>query len=184
MISLVIPTLRVGNCLQKALDSMEGMYDQLIIIDEKMDNLGKKINKGLDAATGDYIIVANDDIVLNKGTLKDLCDPDYVTNPDVNGVRPFKVFHAHMSCFPRWVIKDESVRWPEDYDGWYYDDSDVWMQMINKCITPIHCHEVNIMHEHPGTTIGLSNNTERLKNNRELFIKKWGVQALGLTGNK
>lgn len=182
-ISLVIPTLRLGDKLSHALRSMEGEYDELIIIDDKLDNLGKKINMGIERSTGDFVVISNDDVYLVEGHLKDLCDTNSVTAPRVNGNWPSKVFHAHMECFPREIL-NEGIRWPEDYDGYYWDDSDTWMQLITKGISPRIELKVNIIHDHPGWTLGqLGDNSERMEKNRQKFIDRWGVQALHLTGN-
>jgi glycosyltransferase involved in cell wall biosynthesis len=179
-LSLVIPTRRIGDVLERAIKSMEGEYDNLIIVDEMWDNLGKKINYGLSQTEADYVVVCNDDIELTKGHLWNLCDPAAVVAPLVNG-NMCKTFHAHMECFPRWVL-DAGIKWPEDYDGFYYDDSDVWMQLIKHGVSVRQDFDVDIKHEHPGFTLGTLQKSDREKNNRDLFIKKWGIESLPLVG--
>ena len=178
-IDVVIPTLRIGDVLEKAIKSIEGEYDNLIIIDEKYDNLGKKINYGLSQTDADYVIVANDDVQLLKGHLWNLCDPAAVVAPLING-NMCKAFHAHVECFPRWVL-DKGIRWPEYYDGWYYDDSDVWAQLITAGITARQDFSVDFSHQE-STTIKTFDNSQRLVTNRAIFVKKWGEEMIPKVG--
>lgn len=181
-LSVVIPTLRIGDCFEKCLTSFEGEYDQLVIVDEKLDNLAKKINKGLAQATGDFIIVSNDDVELTRGHLKDLCREEQVVSPVIGDAFPWKTFHAHLWCMPREVY-EKVGGWAEYYDGWYYDDADYWMRLLEAGYNPTVTSEVNIAHNHPGTTLGTFNNGDRIAKNRQIFIDKWGYQALAITGN-
>ena len=85
MISLVIPYYEVDESkktiLEATINSMKGQYDELIVIPDKIDNLSRKINKGLLLSHGDWIVVCNDDILLSKGTIKDTCIDGVVTTP-------------------------------------------------------------------------------------------------------
>jgi len=116
--------------LQRAIDSMKGQYDELIVIPDKIDNLSRKINKGILKAKGDFIVVCNDDIVMDKGTLKGHCVEGIVTTPYVNGGVE-KLFHAHMWTMSREVLAEIGLM-SEEYDGFYYDDSDYWMQIEHR----------------------------------------------------
>ena len=173
-ISVVIPTLRTDETvLQRAIDSMKGQYDELIVIDDKIENLSRKINKGILQSKGDYIVVCNDDIILQKGTLKDTCLENYVVTPYVNGGVE-KLFHAHMWTMPRKVLASVGLM-SEEYDGFYYDDSDYWMQIEARGFKIKQLPEVNIIHIHPGRTLNTLRKENREHNNRGLFIKKWGM---------
>ncbi|MCX8158663.1 MAG: glycosyltransferase, partial [Candidatus Diapherotrites archaeon] len=70
-ISVIIPHYEVSlekrKLLLRFLESIAGQYTELIIIAEKRENLASKINEGLKKASGDYIIVSNDDCQLIKG---------------------------------------------------------------------------------------------------------------------
>lgn len=181
MISLIIPTLRIGNKLEECIDSLKGEYDELVIIDDKIDNLAKKINKGLEQATGDFLIVSNDDITLEWGHLRYLCEEGIVASPAVNKGY-LKDFHAHMFCLPRGVYEDVGGYF-EGYDGFYYDDSDYWMKLLDKGYTPKIVSRININHNHPGSTLGtFSGNDKRMENNRRIFVERWGEDALKTVG--
>lgn len=178
-ISLIIPTLRVGDHLNKALESLEGEYDELIIIDDKIDNLAKKINKGLRSATGQFLIVANDDIELAEGSLKELLYLDEVMSPRLSGGLQ-KNFHAHMFCLPR-NIYAEVGGYYEGYNGFYYDDSDYWMKLLKAGYQPKISDKVMIHHHHPASTLKtFPKRHEWEHENQQIFIKRWGADALSI----
>jgi len=179
-ISLIIPYYEVDpekrDVLAKCVNSMAGQYDELIVVDEKADNLSYKINKGLRRAKGDWLIVCNDDIELEKGTLRDLCVKKVVTCPLVNG-NLLKLFHGHMFCMNRLVYAEVGPMF-EGYKKFYFDDSDYWMQIEAKGFGIQTISKVNIKHEHPGRTIHKLNTGVNVEDeNREIFLKRWGDQA-------
>jgi glycosyltransferase involved in cell wall biosynthesis len=177
-ISLVIPYYEVDESkkvvLQACLNSLKGQYDELIIISDKISNLSRKINKGLLLSTGDYIVVCNDDIILEKGTLKDTCLENYVVSPYVNGGVE-KLFHAHMWTIPRKVLAEVGLM-SEDYEGFYYDDSDYWMQIESKGFQIKQLENVDIIHSHPARTLSKLGKPGLTDYNKDLFIKTWGLE--------
>lgn len=180
-VSLIIPTLHVADCLEKCIESFNNQYDELIVVDDTDISLAKKINKGLRLATGDFLIVSNDDVLADQGTLRDLCVDDRVLSPKVNG-GVFKVFHAHMFCLPRKVY-GQVGGYDESYDGAYWIDSEYWYRLIQTGNNPDIHYEVNIKHEHPATTIGTLSEKERNEaDGRAWFVSKYGVDALRTVG--
>lgn len=180
-VSLIIPTLHVADCLEKCIESFKGQYDELIVVDDTDLSLAKKINKGLRLATGDFLIVSNDDVLADTGTLRDLCVEGRVLSPKVNG-GVFKVFHAHIFCLPR-SIYGQVGGYDEDYDGVYHIDSAYWAKLINAGLPPDIHYEVNIKHEHAATTIKTLDSKERDENeSRAWFISKYGAHMLGKVG--
>lgn len=175
-ISVVIPTLRVGDHLSKCLASIEGQYDELIVIDEKIDNLAKKINKGLEESKGDFIIVLNDDVILSQGTLNKMCYLDGVTSPLIRGGLPMgKVFHAHAWGIPRHIYEDIGGMW-EGYDGFYYDDSDYQLMIETKGHKIIVVEDVDFYHPpEGGTTLHTFPDwADKYARNQEMFRQRWG----------
>ena len=179
MITLIIPYLECDAdkpaVLKRCLDSLVNEYDELIIIDEKIDNLATKINLGLSRAKGDYLVVSNDDIVLSSGHLKDLCIPGSVTTPLVNNGLPMgKKFHGHMWCLPREVYEKVGGMY-EGYDGFYYDDTD-YEQMILKAGIPIETVEsVDIYHPVGGRTLhSFPDWQTKYANNEQIYKERWG----------
>lgn len=180
-ISLIIPTLHVADCLEKCIESFKGQYNELIVVDDTNISLAKKINKGLRLATGDFLIVSNDDVLADQGTLKDLCVEGRVLSPKVNG-GVFKVFHAHMFCLPRGIY-GQIGGYDDDYDGAYWIDAAYWAKLINAGLPPDIHQDVNIKHEHPATTIRTLSTAERdMDSGRAWFISKYGQHMLGKVG--
>jgi len=176
-ISVVIPYYEVDESkkevLNRAISSMKEQYYELIVVEDKIENLSRKINKGILLTTGDWIVVCNDDIVLDKGTLKDTCKFDYVTTPMVNGVSE-KLFHGHMWTMHRNMLADIGLL-SEEYRGFYFDDSDYWMQIESRGGLIKQLEGVNIKHEHPARTLSKLGKEGQTEYNKKLFIKKWGI---------
>lgn len=188
MISLIIPTLRIGDKLNNCINSLQGQVDEVIVIDDKIDNLAKKINKGLKQAKGHYLVVSNDDIVWGMGKLRHLCIPDQVVSPRVIGGID-KLFHAHFWVMPRnayekavgTIVGDSDYGlpgWYEGYDKVYYDDCDYNMKLRVNGFTPVKKDDVTVIHDHPGHTLKTLNLQGAESTNRDIFIRRWGTDAL------
>lgn len=176
-ISLVIPTRKVAD-IDACINSMKGQYDELIVVDQLWDNLAKKINWGIEQAKSEFVVVCNDDITLVVGNLKDLCNGDVVSPAVQEGT--FKQFHAHCWCVSRdkyWQVSGMD----EGYDGFYYDDSDLWMRFITAGYKVDINPNVVISHSHPGTTLKTLQRAERESFNKERFIEIWGTRGLEMT---
>lgn len=164
--------------LQRCVKSMAGKHDELIVLSGKQPSLSNAINQLLEMMSGQYLIICNDDVILTKGKLDDLCNPNAIMSPMVNGNQHIKLFHAHMWCMPRWAYNRVGPQF-EGYDGFYYDDSDYWMKIIGEGIEIKMSDKVNIDHPSPGRTLGTyGDNGERMANNRNLFISRWGLDAV------
>lgn len=176
-VSLIIPTLRVGDLLEKCIKSFEGDYDELIVIDDTDLSLAKKINKGLKQASGDFLVVSNDDVEKHEGSLRELCVEGEVISPRIRG-HYHKTFHAHMFCLSR-DIYEKVGGYSEDYEGVYYIDSDYWMKLKEAGFSPILAEDVYIYHNHPASTIKtLDSKQQDMGSARKWFISKWGSDCL------
>jgi len=181
MISLIIPTLHVEDKLEKCIESFKGQYDELIVVDDRDKSLAFKQNKGMRLATSDFLIVSNDDVLADQGTLSDLCIKGQVVSPRVNG-GVFKTFHGHMFCMPREIFA-ECGGFDESYAGVYYIDSELWYRLTQMGYPPVINDNVNIIHDHPASTIKTLSEKERSMGDGEAwFINKWGVDALRMVG--
>lgn len=174
-ISLVIPTLWINpeRAIIPCLKSLSNEYDELIIVDDTDLSLAQKINKGMRKSSGDYIIVSNDDILLQEGTLRGLC-VDSVISPVVKGSID-KLFHGHMFSVPRWMY-NRYGGFDEQYPGAYWIDSDYWMMLKHEGHEPVKHPYVRILHEHPANTLSAINEDTQL--GRDRFIGKWGEESL------
>ena len=165
--------------LETCIKSFEGQYDELIVVDDKDKSLAEKQNIGLRKATGDFLIISNDDVVANKGHLKDLCADGRVLSPKVNG-GVFKTFHGHMFCLPRDVYS-EVGGFDESYKGVYYIDSDLWVRLIKAGYNPDIVESVDIDHKHPASTIKtLDDEQKNVMEGRSWFISKHGPNMLAI----
>lgn len=179
-ISLIIPYLEIDSekkaVLDRMLKSVEGQYDELLLMTEKSDCLAKEINKGLAKATGDFLVVSNDDVIMHQGSLRDLAVEDKVMVPKVIGSLN-KQFHGHMWCMSRKIYEDVGPQW-EGYDGFYFDDSDYWMSIEAKGYPIINTEDVVIMHPHPARTLSQLFKAGREEDNRKKFVDRWGEESL------
>lgn len=176
MISLVIPTLHVGDCLERCIESFKGQYDELIVVDDKDKSLAWKQNYGMRMSKGDFIVVSNDDVIADTGTLSDLCVKGQVLSPRVNG-GVFKTFHGHIFCMPREIFA-ETGGFDESYSGVYWIDSEFFYRLIHIGYPPAICDAVNVRHEHPATTIKtLSSKESSMSEGEAWFVAKWGNDA-------
>lgn len=177
-ISLIIGTRYVNNVVIDCLKSMLGQHDEIILIDDRVGyevkNLAQVLNKGLKRATGDLLVVSNDDVILTEGKLKDLYDLNNVVSPKVVGGID-KLFHAHMFAMTRKQFKDVGY-FDEEYQGAYWIDSDYWMRISEAGYGPVKNEKVVIVHEHPANTLNAINENTQLGKDR--FIEKWGEEAL------
>lgn len=180
-ISLVIPTLHVGDNLERCIDSFKGQYDELIVVDDKDKSLAWKQNYGMRMSKGDFIVVSNDDVIADTGTLSDLCVKGQVLSPRVNG-GVFKTFHGHIFCMPREIFA-ETGGFDESYPGVYYIDAELWFRLIQAGYPPGICDAVNVRHEHAATTIKtLSSKETSMADGEAWFISKHGRDSLHVVG--
>lgn len=177
-ISLVIPTLWVNpsEVIVPMLQSVSGMYDELIIIDDTDIKLSEKLNKGLEKATGDLIVVSNDDVVLVEGELRDLWNDKEVSSPKVTGSMD-KLFHAHMFAITKEQFKKVGL-FDEKFPNAYWIDSDYWMRITKAGFGPIKNNNVVIEHNHAGTTLSTLN--IKTEPGMPLFVEKHGQKALSI----
>mgnify|MGYP001563455486 CR=1 FL=1 len=70
-ISVIIPTLpenyeRLNNCINSLLRYRDEAEIELIIIPNNWEGFEKPVNRGLTMATGDYLLICNDDVVATQ----------------------------------------------------------------------------------------------------------------------
>jgi len=155
-------------------NSLKG-YDSLVVLAGRQSSLPLAWNMCLDMAFGmgaDYCIVSNDDVILDKGSLQNLCVPDAVLSPRVNnGV--FKIFHAHMFALPKKIF-EKVGRFDERFRV-YWSDTDYAKRLKDAGVSVGIADSVNILHKEPGRTIGsLAGITEQ--SDKEAFVEKWGKE--------
>lgn len=170
-VSLIVPTLWVKpeSVIVPMLQSVSGEYDELLIVDGE-DKLSEKINYGLNKATGDLLVVSNDDAILIKGSLQGLYKKDSVISPNLsNGYN--KIFHAHMWGMDRSVY--EKIGGMNEEYVVYWMDTDYAMRLREAGVETSITDEVVIKHEHPATTLGTLG-SKYDQEDEQTFIKQWG----------
>ena len=162
------------ECLPRCFNSFKEA-DEIIIISSKLSSLSQKINKGFKMG-GDYIIITNDDVELLTGDINDLCIPNTVTSPLVNGEG--QPFFGHIFCVPK-NIYEKTGGYDENYKHAWFDDTDFVMTLSKHGIPMQSVPSVNVFHPHGGgTTIKTLPDLDDVKRfNQEYFEKKWGPSA-------
>lgn len=188
-ISVVIPYYECDeekkDVLKRCVDSIKGQYDELILVAQpKGAGIGfvPAINKGYELASGDYIIMCCDDVILKEGKLKQLCDPDSVVSAHIEGM-PYQDFWGTLWCTPRWVYEKVGNIDEEYAKGLYYDDNEYY-EMIRPIAKPYTNIRVVIDHPQGGRTLEKSKDREaKMEHNKNLFLKKYGHPPHILTEN-
>jgi GT2 family glycosyltransferase len=173
-LSVIIPFMPVDDnkykLLHETLDSCTG-YDEVLVIENWKDGYAVPINFGLQQATGDFLMVMNDDLVWDGGSLKRLCDPEAVTSPKVNGKS--QPFWGCSFCIPRWAYEKTGGLW-EGYKVSYFDDADMY-QVFKKADVPMYCNEqVNVIHDGGKTLHTFPDHNEFYEANHKIYLERWG----------
>ncbi len=188
-VSVVIPYYGVTDdkkqILDRCIDSIKGHYDELIVVAQpKGAGIGfvPAINMGYSLAHGDFIIMCSDDIILRKGSLRQLCDEEAVVSAQVMG-QVIQDFWGTLWCTPRWVYEKMGPI-DENYSkGIFYDDNEYYEQ-VKKLCAPYTNIRVEIEHPHGGETLEHTpERDKKIQTNKEYFEKKWGHPPHILTEN-
>jgi len=163
--------------LDDCVKSLKGQ-DEIIVLAGKQKSLSVAINMLFEMAHGEYIIISNDDLTLDSGNLKDLCVPEVVTSPLINGT--VRQFSGHMFCVPR-TVYEKVGGYDERYTIAYYDDDDFLMNLKTNNIDTRSVGSVNVLHPVGGTTLHTYPNREKFsEENKRKFVDKWGREPLEL----
>lgn len=176
-LSVVIPYMETDpekhKVLERLLDSLKGV-DEILVIENWKDGYAVPINFGLSQASGDFLMVLNDDLVMDKGSdLHDVCDINFVTSPSIDGKE--QPFWGCAFCIPRWVYAKVGGLW-EGYEVSYFDDDD-YIQILKKARVPMKSMpNINFENVDGGgrTLHTFPNHQEFFDRNKQTFIKRWG----------
>ncbi len=173
-LSCIVPYMEITpekrDILKRCMDSFTGA-NEIIIVSNWREGYAKPINKGLAIAKGDFLVVMNDDLIWDGGSLKRLCDENAVTSPMVNGKS--QDFWGCCFCIPRWVY-EKIGGLDERYTISYFDDEDYWEALKLNNI-PHYCKtEVNVTSKGGTTLEQFPDRNEFFAENKEKFKEKWG----------
>jgi hypothetical protein len=159
--------------LNKCLASLKG-YDQLLVLAGKQPTLPIAWNMCLDLAfetmQADYCVLMNDDVILTNGEVRDLCKPDTVVSPLING-SDWKIFHAHVFSLPKNIW--EKVGRIDERFACYWSDTDYAKRLVDAKVQVEINRNVDFMHEHPARTLQQYQGITE-KSDEEKFVEKWG----------
>lgn len=183
-VSVIIPYMEINAekpaVLKRLVDSLEG-YDELLVMGNWREGYAKPINRGLNLATGDFLIVMNDDLVMDKGgSLRDICKPGVVTSPTVDGHE--QPFWGCVFCIPREVYEKVGGL-DERYRISYFDDDDYINTLRKHRIEMESVPLVNFWNPSGGGTTlhEFPDHNEFFAENKQKFIEKWGYEPSYMT---
>ena len=159
--------------LNDCLISLKG-YDELLVLAGKQPTLPIAWNMCLDLAFGtmkaEYVVLMNDDVVLTKGEVRDLCKPGAVVSPLING-GDWKIFHAHVFCLPK-TVWEKVGRFDEQFQVYWADTS--YAVRLKRAGVPVEIsRDVDFMHKEPARTLRhFQGITE--KSDRDIFVEMYG----------
>lgn len=172
-LSVVIPFMPIDEdkyaVLDQTLDSFSGA-DEVLVVENWKAGYAVPINFGLAQATGDFLVVMNDDLVWDGGSLTRLCDPEAVTSPRVNGhAQPF---WGCAFCLPRWVYERTGGLF-EGYRISYFDDDD-FQNTLEHLGIPMRCEETVSLTTQGGRTLERFPDRDAFfAENRALYNQRW-----------
>ena len=158
--------------LHECVHSLKG-YDTLLVVAGKQPTLSLAWNMCLEIGFNmgaDYVVLSNDDIILETGLISDLCKENTVVSPLVNG-NTWKKFHAHIFSLPR-TVYEKIGNFDERFQV-YWADTDYCKRLVDAGI-PIETNDgVNVLHKESARTLkhfaGITEVSDRDK-----FVQKWG----------
>lgn len=156
--------------LHDCIESLGDEPDEILVIGNTHAGLPWSLNKGLKAASGEFLMILSDDMVKISGNLLDLCHDNLVTHPLVNGTP--SIFGGAM-CLPRAVYEDVG-EYDENFLQGYYDDDDMIKRIENAGYERRMVETVNMYHPDPGNTLGSLVNQAIMAANKSYFERKWG----------
>jgi len=178
-LSIVIPYYEAEGMewkrpmLKECVQSFAGYCDEIIVLSGTQSTLPKTINHGYSLASGDFIIVSNDDCRLLTGSLRALCVPGTLTSPLINGND--RGYSGHIFCVDREMV-EKTGGFDENYHIAYFDDDDFLFTVREKGYAVQTVPEVNVYHPPiGGTTLEKrSDRSEIYEKNKAYFKEKWG----------
>lgn len=180
MLSLVIPhmpSMVTDNVLEITLASYKGHYDELILVVNDGMGYGPAVNLGLKQATGDAIIVSNNDVYLKEGTLRTLPFYSAITVPKIEP-EPRDYLPRAIFCMPRWiyqkVLDEDGYFYDPRFETGYFEDDDLNRRLQQKEITSIGITEPLVHHLNGGgLTMKQMGEQRWFDINQKTFNDKW-----------
>lgn len=175
-ISVIIPFYPVDEekhtVLQACVTSLP-QHHETIVVWNRREGYAKAINEGAKCASGDYLLIMNDDVTYLNGNIAELCQEDTIVSPSYNGqLYPF--LWGSCFCIPK-KVWDDIGGMDERYTISYFDDDDLILTLQEKEYQMRSTARVVFDHPQPGRTLeAMPNRDEFFKANKQRFLDKWG----------
>ncbi len=177
-ISVIIPYYKSDEgkdaILKRWIDSLPPEYTEVIISGNVKEGYAIPINRGLAIARGDFMLVSNDDLIFDTGSLYDLCKPGAVTSPKINGQK--QDFWGCCFMIPR-EIYEKVGGLDEGFRISYYEDDAYEFTLRKNEIKIRGIGSVNIQHPEGGRTLHtFTDHNEFSEENKKRFVSIWGYE--------
>lgn len=176
MISVVISCYivdgEVPKLLKRCVASLRE-YDEIVIYSHKGGfGFAESWNLAAELAHGDYLIFIGCTNILISGSLSDLCVPDTVTSPLVNGNS--QEFWGFVFCMPRNIYEKHGLYDMVYNEGSHMEDEDLWNRLKSNNVMLKSISTVNFSHEIDGKSISKTPSVnDRISKNRNIFNERW-----------
>lgn len=201
-ISVTLPIYVFSNDLinltKDCLLSLDGQYDEMIIVDNNSPLLGEEwqkkatiyirnkgnlgfgaaANQGFKLATGDYICLVTNDTRLQKGNLKDLCeiaDQGYAFPRIIGKESP--EWDGAFFMFSRKVMEKNGI-YDERFFPGYFEDSDLFYRATLKKLKLTRVDSVEVIHHQSRTSKPMGVRQTAYDACRDKFKEKWGFDFI------
>lgn len=151
--------------------------DQTIILANDGIGYGAASNLGMRLATGDFIILSNNDCWLQKGSLADLTDENFITVPKIDPPAKDNLPRA-IFCVPREIYERIYDAYgdffDERFEGGYWEDDDLHRRLEEMNIESHLVESVEVGHLNGGgTTMKQIGEQEHYDSNKQRYDEKW-----------
>lgn len=163
------------SILKRCLDSLVGADEILSLVTHDSTPLGfaDSWNRLATLSTGDYIVFIGDNNIMTLGNLKELCIPNTVTSPSINGGS--SEFQGMVFCMPRNIYNQIGLYDMKFNYGCHWEDIDLWRRIKENNIELKVISAVNFNRPQGGRTIDLfPDHIAKKRLNHSLYIEKWG----------
>ena len=175
-ISVIIPHWAIKPnldvLLQRAVRSVASQAMEVIVVVNEGTGMSKAVNQGLRCASGDYFLIMNNDVELQRGALADMCKKRSIVSSVLNG-KP----QSFWGCFFAFSREVYELIGPMDegYELTYCDDYDYIMKAREVGIQLACAENVFVTSEEHQTMKHVEGRHAIVDRNRKRFQDKWGI---------
>lgn len=177
-ISLVIPhmpSIVTDAALDRCIKSFEEQYDELIVIVNDGMGYGPAVNLGLKYATGDYIVVSNNDIECLEGSLRNIVWSQGFSIPTIEP-EPRDYLPRSIFCMSKWhyqrILAKDGFFYDPRFETGYFEDDDLIARTQDFAVRHSEGAKVNHLNG-GGMTMKCMGEQRYFDKNQKVFNEKW-----------